>query len=607
MQIESTCMFCGVGCRLVYNVEGSKITSILPDPSDPASKGKPCVKGLSINTIKAERVTTPLVRSSSGMDRVDWKYALDYIKDKLSTTNPEDTGWIGSGEITNEDNYAIAKFARMFGSENIDSCARLCHAPTVDGFKSILGVGCSPGRMDDIYGLDTLLLVGTNPIVTYPALGARIVEAKQRGLHLLDIAPWHDETTSISNHLAIMRMDLAVFFLLSIVDYLIKRGLSSDIQGFEKLKESARRAREIYESIGDLEKVKEFGDVILGSERFGIAHGMGITQTYNGTATVKAIASLALLKQGVIVTNRGKVNIQGAGDVGVYPGKGGKTLIDFLLLEPADFVFTSIFNPAVSMPDLKATRRNLGRMFLVQAIPYLNTTSEYADVILPTPLLIEREGTVTTGENRVRPVRKVLTGPKNAKQEWQILTELGKEIGIDLNFRRVVDVTYEIKRTIPRYGNLRVSSFYGETWWDQFVELDMRKRFVEIKPEVKTFKRRYILLTARRMPQFNTGDLTTKSERLNTMYSSRAVYISEKDALREGLRDGDSVRLISDAGELTAELRVGYGKIPEGILVGVFHFEDFPVNMLTPRIFDPETNIPSYKVVPVDIKKTKKD
>ncbi len=601
MIIQSVCTFCGVGCRLKYMVENNRINAVMPDPEDPVSKGRPCVKGLMINTLKPNRVGSPLVRGSNGFEKVSWDYAMEMIADKLKELSPENTGWVGSGEITNEDNYSIYKFAKLLGSGNVDSCARLCHAPTVKAFKEAFGVGCSPGKLDDIYTLDTLLLVGTNPMATYPAMAARIMEQKTKGkLKVLYVGFWDDETASISDHIALMRMDHVVFFLIGIINELIKQNGCKDERFAEHIKELSER----FSGIVDQGKVKEFADVIAESKSFGVAHGMGITQTYNGTDTVRAVANLAILKNGKVVTNRGKINIQGAGDVGIHPFDNGKTLIEFMLLNPVDFTFISAFNPAVSMPNLKKLRKNLEKMFIVHATPYLNKTSEYADVVLPTPLLFERQGTVTTGENRVRPVRPVVDPPENAKQEWEILTDLGRRLGLNLGFHDVRDVTSEIARSVPRYGNIKAERFHGDAWYDQFVDLPIKERLVEMTPKLEAFEGYpYVFTTARRLPQFNTGDLTSTSERLNAVYNSRAVLMSEKDALKEGLKDGEKIRLVSPVGELEATIKIGYGKVPSGTLVGVFHFEDFPVNILTPEVFDPPTKIPSYKAVPVKIEK----
>ncbi|MDN5366682.1 MAG: formate dehydrogenase, partial [Candidatus Diapherotrites archaeon] len=113
MIVRSPCIFCGAGCRLRYVVEDGKIVQVLPDPEDPVSEGKPCIKGLSIHTLRPKRVEEPLVREGEGeFSKISWEYALELIKDRLENTAPEKTGWAGSGEITNEDNYVIQKFAR---------------------------------------------------------------------------------------------------------------------------------------------------------------------------------------------------------------------------------------------------------------------------------------------------------------------------------------------------------------------------------------------------------------------------------------------------------------------------------------------------------------
>ncbi len=593
MEIKSQCIFCGMGCRLVYETDGTRITRVRPDPSDPVSRGRPCPKGLFIHTLSPKRTTKPLARSSSGFDEVSWEYALELVKDKLDSLDPRRTGWIGSGEITNEDNYAIAKFARELGSENIDSCARLCHSPTVDVFNEMLGIPASPGRLDEIRDLDTILLVGTNPGATYPVMFQRILESRSRKAKLLVYSPFEDETSANADLTYYGRLDYAPFFLLGVLDILLET-LTSDIPGFDRLVESVRSSRKIVKKLFSRNVLEEFAGRILESRKLGIAHGMGVTQTYNGLDTIRALVSIALLKHGTIITNRGKVNIQGCGDVGVYPGPGGKTLTEFLLLDPVDFVFMSIFNPAVSMPDLESTRKVLKKAFIVQAMPYFNETSEYADIILPTPLLYERAGTITTGENRVRLVRKVLK--TNALQEWQIFTKLG-----NWDYKSVRDVTEEIVKVVPRYQKVNPELAYSGV--DQFTETEINPRFVRINPRLKSWEDYpFILVTWRKLPQFNTGDLTNTSQVLNSMFSSRAVVISERDALKLGIRTGDKIVLESPAGSLEAEVKVGYGKIPQGIVVASFHFSDFPVNVLTPRIFN-ESMTPSYKTVPVRIRK----
>ncbi len=607
MMVRSTCIFCGAGCRLKYVVEDGKIVQILPDPEDPASEGKPCVKGLSIHTLRPKRVEHPLIREADGeFSRISWEYALDIIQDHLENTSPEETAWVGSGEITNEDNYAIQKFAReVIGSDNVDSCARLCHAPTVKAYKDMLGIPATKDYENDIYGLDLLIVVGTNPASNYPTIFSKIVAARKNGLKLLTINLWEDETARFSDYRAIVKPGRMVFVVLGILHEMIfTHGIRADVPGYEDLKHSvAPYDPETVERITEVnaEKIREFGRIVAEAEHVGVMHGMKYTQTYHGTDAVKALTAIAILKNGKIVTGRGKINIQGAGDVGIAP-RHGKTLTEFMVTDPAKFMFISQFNPARSLPALKRAWDNMRRAFVVHATPIWNETSEFADIILPTPLLYEREGTITTGERRVRYVRRVVPPPGEARQEWSFLQKLAEKMGDRWGWNSAKDVFYEITERVDGYMHLDPEHIYsGE---EAFAEKGARfKRLCKINARIVEHPGYpYTLFTARRMPHFNTGDLTRSSETLTRMFSSRAVWVNPKDAERVGLREGDRVRLASPEGALEGTVHIE-PKIPEGVVATTFHFADFPVNVLTPLDLDAETKIPSYKTVPVRIEK----
>ena len=607
MIVKSTCIFCGAGCRLRYVVDDNKIVNILPDPDDPVSEGKPCVKGLSIHTLQPKRVMEPLVREADGeFSRVSWEYALDLIQDRLENTAPERTGWAGSGEITNEDNYIIQKFAReVIGSDNVDSCARLCHAPTVKAYNDMLGVPASPDYENDIYSLDLLLVVGTNPASNYPTVFSKIVAARSKGLKLACINTWENETGKFADYKVITKPGRMIYVVMGILHYLIyEKGVRSDIEGFDELKHSvAPFDAETVSQIAGVpkERIVELAEAIYSAERIGVMHGMKYTQTYHGTDAVKALTSIALLKNGKIITERGKINIQGAGDVGIAP-KYGLALTEFLTTKPVDFFFTSIFNPARSMPHLRLVWRNLERMFVVQATPYFNDTTEFADVVLPTPLLYEREGTVTIGERRVRYVRRVVAPPGEARQEWAFLQDLARNMGESWKYRSPKDVFYEITTTVDGYMHIDPELVYsGE---DVFAEKGVRKkRFCPLNPRVVEHPGYpYTLFTARRMSQFNTGDLTMTSDRLRAMAPKNVLWMNPKDMEREALKDGDVVRLESPVGAVEISVQASE-TMPEGAVATTFHSHDVPVNVLTSLDLDPDTKIPAFKTVPVRIVK----
>jgi len=48
---ESSCIYCGCGCRLIYEVKDNKIIRVAGAPGDSVSEGRPCIKGLTINEV----------------------------------------------------------------------------------------------------------------------------------------------------------------------------------------------------------------------------------------------------------------------------------------------------------------------------------------------------------------------------------------------------------------------------------------------------------------------------------------------------------------------------------------------------------------------------
>ncbi len=569
---------------------------------DPASKGKPCVKGLSLSGIHGlRRITSPLVKGSDGFEETSWDYALETVADVLDNTDPALTLWVGSGEVTNEDNYAIQKFAReVIGSENIDSCARLCHAPTVKVYKEMLGIGASPGYMDDVEEADLVLIAGTNPASNYPALFARMV-----GKNLAVVSSWVNDTMRFARLKAVVRPGTIAFFLAGILHSLIfDYGYRKDYPGFEELKESvAPYDSSTVERLTGEKKdtLAAFVEAIHSAEHLAVMHGMKITQTFHGSDGVAAITAIALLKDGKIVTNRGKVNIQGAGDVGIVPGPGGIDMVEGMVLRPVKFAYVSIMNPARSLPWLERAWENMKKMFIVHATPYPNETTDFADVVLPAPLLLEREGTVTTGERRVRRVFPVMSPPSDARPDWVIMRDLASLFGVDWSYSSWVDVFREIVKRVPGYGHLSVEkAVKGE---DQFADKEIKwRRFRPIRGRIVDYPGYpYRLVTARSYYQFNTGDVTMNVELLRKHVDEYFLLNADDHA---SLGSPEEVLLVSPVGRLKVKVKPDE-RVPPGTVVGKFYYGGIPVNVLTPPDTDPDTNIPPYKAIPVRIETVK--
>jgi predicted molibdopterin-dependent oxidoreductase YjgC len=264
-------------------------------------------------------------------------------------------------------------------------------------------------------------------------------------------------------------------------------------------------------------------------------------------------------------------------------------------------------NAAQSLPNLNVVHRNLRDMFVVVMDHYHNLTTKFADVVLPTPLLFEREGTVTNGERRVRHVRKVREACGHCKPEWQIFSELSAYFGCAEHFRYETPraVTEEIVSVVPAYREVDVAAVYGDMdGWP-----DKRMVFRRFMPEhfegvedIRSDKYPLILTSFRSMHHFLTGEMTNKSKTLMSFKEGPYCYLSATDAKQLGILDGDPVEVSSSVGSVECEARIDE-TIPKGRVGMHFHFEALLVNKLFTTQFDEKTFTPNYKMVAVCVRK----
>ncbi len=638
-EIISTCFYCAQACRLRYLVDNGKIRKVLPLENDPVSRGKPCIKGLTIaEVVDKKRILYPMIRKSGRLERISWPKALNILARKLKEFSASEIFFGASGKITNEDNFVIQKFARLaFASNNVDGCcARLCHAATVMGFKNTLGIGASPGYFDDILNLDCLLIIGSNPASNHPVSFRRILKMKEKGGKIIVVSPIVSETAEVADlHLSIAPGSESAF-LLSLIFLLIKKKKYSKeaekFENFQKLKEAARKyPPEVVAKISktDAEKIEKAAQIIGEASNFGVMHGMGLTQHVNGIENVHLLVDLALLKEGKVVSGRGEINVQGCGDMSTGPSllefskqidlenlkkiwkkdlphSRGMNLIEAIALGQAKMVLITNFNPAQSMPDLKRIHKNLKKIFLVQMDSYFNLTSRFADLILPVPILIEREGTITNGERRVRKVSPVRKPIGEALPEWKIYSRLAKRLKVKgFTYQNSKEILQEIVRVIKDYQKIKVEKIWQGN--DFFASKEIKwKRFVpeefEGIEEIRSKDYPFILFTFRSPYDFLTNEAIENSSTLKKMGEGAVFFLNQKDAKNLGLKKGEKIKVLSKVGKISGPVKISPRILP-GFIGANFHHRKLLVNKLFPLQFDEESFTPNFKVVAVRAEK----
>ncbi|MDW8056574.1 MAG: formate dehydrogenase subunit alpha [Elusimicrobiota bacterium] len=508
-KVESVCPYCGVGCGVVVYVKDNQIVKIKGQKDSPVNKGFLCIKGkFGFDYVHSEsRLKTPLIKQNGKFIETSWQEAVEVIYQKLKfykeTYGADSIAAIASAKCTNEENYLFQKFFRVvIKTNNIDHCARLCHAPSVVALNETLGSAAMSNSLEEIEKYsDCIIVVGTNVSETQPVTFYRIKKAKNRGAKLIVIDPRRIDLAKIADVYIQPRYgsDIVVFNALAkiIVDEKLynEEFINLQVEGFDEFKQYIEKfdLSEVEKianvKIEDLRKVAQFyakstASIILWS--------MGITQHTTGTETVFAISNLALLtgqigkKGSGLAPLRGQNNVQGACDMGCLPSfyPGYNKVIDKTTIEKFEtfwnekglpdkpgLTMTEMFEnintgkikamyilgemPLIAEPDTSNLRKSLEKLdFLVVQDIFFTEVCEYADVVLPALCSYEKEGTFTNTERRVQAIQKCVENKTLAKTDWEIIQLIANRFGYNWNYKTVWDILEEINSTVEIYKGI---------------------------------------------------------------------------------------------------------------------------------------------------------
>jgi formate dehydrogenase alpha subunit len=392
-----------------------------------------------------------------------------------------------------------------------------------------------------------------------------------------------------------------------------------------------------------------------------ILYTMGITQHSHGTDNVMAVANMAMLTGNIgkpgsgVNPLRGQNNVQGACDVGalpnVYPGyqsvadekvrekfeaawgtklnpKVGKTLTEiFPAVHEGQIkaIYLMGENPYLSDPDSKHVREAFDKLdfFVVQDI-FLSETALMADVVLPAASFAEKDGTFSNTERRVQRVRKAVEPPGESQADWWITCQIARRMGArGFDFKDASEIMEEIASLTPSYGGITYKRLEeGSLQWPcssedhpgtciLHTELFSRGKghFVplEYRPSTELPDAEYplVLTTDRSLFHYHTGTMTRKVRGLNIFHHEEKMEINPVDAANLGIDDGDTVKVTSRRGEVSAKARVT-DETPTGTVAMTFHFIETPTNEITNPALDPISKIPELKVAAVRVEKVGK-
>ena len=673
-KIRTVCTYCGVGCNLEVAVVNNKVKSIQAPYDAQVNQGHTCLKGRFAFSFynHPDRLRTPLIRKDGELVPATWDEAYDYIASKLTTIKndfgPDYIAGISSARCTNEENYLMQKFIRaVIGTNNIDSCARVCHSPTALGMQRTFGTGAATNSIIDLKYTDLIMVIGANPTDAHPVTGAKLKQFAMKGKSIV-IDPRRTELARYATYHLQLRPGTNVAMLNMLLYYIIKEGLDDKTfienrtEGYEDFKKHI-----LSFDINDLEKITGVNKELARKAAVAYAtapnamsfHGLGVTEHSQGTYTVMLIADLAMItgnigRRGVGVNPlRGQNNVQGAADMGCQPHQGAGYLDvtqpdihsmyeDFYhakLPMHVGYKIPQMYDAALNGklkalwlmgednvqtdPNTQHVVSALSKLDLlvVQEI-FMTETAKLAHVVLPASSFLEKSGTFTNGERRIQRVQAVVPPIEGTKPDGQIITEIMNRMGYAQPDYDPATLLEEIAKIVPFFAGVVWDELgeNGKQWPvkpdgtdTEILHIDSFKRG-KGKFQVATWKESeeivnhgtefpYILTTNRELEHYNCGTMTRRTGNVEIL-TDDVLLIHPEDAARHLIHEGDYVCIISARGKIDVMAHIT-DEVRPGILSSTFHFPEVKMNDLTSSVSDSEAMCPEYKVVAVNIRKSK--
>lgn len=538
--VESSSNFDPAHPRLSIHVSENEILRLVGVDSEPVNHGWLSDKDrFGFEYVRSDnRLTTPMMRRGDKFEPIGWAEALDMVSNRLGLIVDESGGQaigvLGGAQGTNEDAYALSKFARtVLKTNNVDS---LIDERTPAQF---LAATVDRGLISDLDTADTILVWGPDLKETHPTLYLRVRRAAQElGVKLVVI---HPRATGLDD-----RATRTVRY---------RPG-----GGFQLLKEFAEGGQ------AEVSKLLTGNVVVL----------VGLASLADDPLLPESAA--AMVRESAqrfrVLPLTSRANSYGALDMGMAPdllpgrvayradamesswgslpsgqGRGSRAIVDGLRTEEIRALFMVGADPVGDLPEEGALEALELAEYVVSIDAFMNDSNRHADVILPAAVFSEKEGTTTNIEGRVQKVNAITPAPGLSRPDWAILDDLSARMGAAMGLGSVEVVAKEINAVAPAYHDV--------TWdrleWEDRDGLvvsggDGVLAHIPVRFEGPSAPGAELTLHISKV-MYDDGVRLRNCPSLHPLAPGAVVHIHPDDARRLGAQEGYEVDVITSKGE----------------------------------------------------------
>jgi len=644
-----TCNLCEAMCGLKITYKEKKIISIVGDKKDPLSKGYICPKSQALKDLyeDSDRLKTPIKRSENGWEKISWVEAFDEIEHQIKKIqekycNDAVATYQGNPNVHNLGAILYGgpflkslKTKQKYSATSADQLPHHIASLKMFGHQMLIPI-------PDIERTHYLLILGANPgasngsLLTAPGFSQKIKNIQKRGGKVINIDPRYTETSKISSNHFFINPGKDALLLLSLLHVIFEQGinekthLSNHLKGLNEIKEIVKKypPQKTASIIGingfEIQKIaKDF----MNSETAVCYGRMGVsTQEFGG------ICQWLINVINIVTNNMDKVGgamfTKPAIDLVFMTGMQGKvgnfnryrsrvhdlpeysgelpvaTLADEMLVKgegQIKMLICTAGNPVLSTPNGKKLEMALEQLdFMVSIDIYLNETSKYANIILPSTNGLETQHyDLVFHQLAIRNTAKLsevlFEKDDNQKHDWQILNELTERITGNKNsltpekmldsmfqFSSYKDANLSVKKLKDNPSGLDLGALQPHLTkriftTDKKINIspkffidDLKRLDQELFNVVDEDKINYPFALIGRRHLRNNNSWMHNSELLMKGKNRCTVLMSSKDANNLSITNHQQIRIISNVGsiklpvEISDEMKEGVLSIPHG-------------------------------------------
>jgi formate dehydrogenase major subunit len=492
-------------------------------------------------------------------------------------------------------------------------------------------------------------------------------ERRESGVQLIVADPRRSDLARHATYFLQFNPDTDVALLNAMLHVIVEEGLANEAfvrdrtSGYEALAENVKKfSPEAMAPICgiDPQTIREVARLYATSKGSMILWGMGISQHVHGTDNARCLIALALSTGQIgkpgsgLHPLRGQNNVQGASDSGLIPiaypdyqrvntpearqrfealwkteldPDVGLTVVEIMNAAKKHEIrgmYIMGENPAMSDPDVDHAREAMAALdhLVVQDI-FLTETAYLADVVLPATAWPEKVGTVTNTDRMVQLGRKAIEPPGDAKEDFWLIVQIARRIGLDWQYTHPREVFDEMRTCMDSIAGVTWERLESESsvtypcvnegdpgdpviFIDAFPTKSGRGKFVPADlisaAERPDAEYPMVLITGRQLEHWHTGSMTRRASTLDYIEPEPVASVHPLDLENLGVAPGGTLTIASRRGRISLYARADDGT-PRGAVFVPFCYYEAAANMLTNPVLDPFGKIPEFKYCAVKV------